>query len=573
MNAPIISRRTFAKGLGGIVLAFSLDPSEMLGQSAEQRLPGSLNNNRLLSAWLRINPDGTATVFTGKVELGQGILTALTQLAADELDLPVDRVRVHGATTAGGPDEGPTAGSMSVADSGAAVRAACAHLRRLLDAAADDGVPPADLDLDVDIDLSVPARKPDEGVLTGTSVPRVDLPDKIRGRARFIQDLVLPGQLWGQVVRPPSPAAELLDVSTDDFEALPGVVAVVRDGSFLGVVADDERRADLAAELLRSAAQWVEHETLPDQADLAAYLRDGPVTTFDADVAGDPVDAPPQVRKLVATYTRPFLAHASMSPSCGMAQWSADGTGVHVWSHTQNVFGLRGAVAKALGLAPATVAVEHAEGAGAYGHNGADDAAFDAVLLARAVPGRPVHVRWRRADELSWSPFGSPMAVDVSVCLSAEGRMVCWEADVWSQGHTSRPGFAGSPGLLAYAHLADGERLPDPVDPPAERGAGSTRNAVPGYTVPVRRIRGHRRQDVALRTSSLRTLGAYGNVFAIESMMDEAADCTAPPSIWLRTPSGFTTRPTSTASVRRRTRMSLTASTSATTAQYAPFTL
>jgi CO/xanthine dehydrogenase Mo-binding subunit len=147
------------------------------------------------------------------------------------------------------------------------------------------------------------------------------------------------------------------------------------------------------------------------------------------------------------------------------------------------------------------------------------------VLLARAVPGRPVHLRWRRADELSWAPFGSPMAVDVMVALSAEGRLMCWESDVWSQGHTSRPGFAGSPGLLAYSHLENGEKLPDPVDPPAERGGGSTRNAVPGYAVPVRKVRGHRRHDVALRSSSLRTLGAFGNVFAIESMMDEAAEC------------------------------------------------
>jgi CO/xanthine dehydrogenase Mo-binding subunit len=408
------------------------------------------------------------------------------------------------------------------------VRAACAHLRRLLDAAAADGLPPADLDLDVDIDLSVPARKPDEGVLTGTSVPRVDLPDKVRGRARFIQDLVLPGQLWGQVVRPPSPAARLVSVDTGDVEAveaMAGVVAVVRDGSFLGVVCEDERVADVVAEALRSASSWEEHPTLPDQTDLTTYLREGPVTTFDVDVSGAPDDAAPQVRKLAATYSRPFLAHASMSPSCGMARWSDDRAALHVWSHSQNVFGLRRAVASALGLAPDAVQVEHAEGAGAYGHNGADDAAFDAVLLARAVPGRPVHVRWRRADELSWSPFGSAMAVDLGVCLSAEGRMVCWESDVWSQGHTSRPGYAGSPGLLAGAHVSGGAPLPDPVDPPPERGAGSTRNAVPGYDVPVRRVRGHRRQDVALRTSSLRTLGAYGNVFAIESMVDEVAAC------------------------------------------------
>ena len=490
--------------------------------------PKAVAANPRLSTWVRVDADGTVHVQGGKVELGQGILTALTQLAADELDLPVDRVRVHGATTAGGPDEGPTAGSMSVADSGAAVRAACAHLRRLLDAAAADGTPPAELDLDVDIDVSLPGRKPDEGVLTGTSVPRVDLPDKVRGRARFIQDLVLPGQLWGQVVRPPSPAARLVSVDSgvvEAVEAMAGVAVVVRDGSFLGVVCEDERGADLAAEALRSASSWEEHATLPDRTDLTTYLREGPVTTFDVDVSGEPDEAAPQVRKLAATYTRPFLAHASMSPSCGMATWSGDGTAVHVWSHSQNVFGLRRAVASALSLAPDAVQVEHAEGAGAYGHNGADDAAYDAVLLARAVPGRPVHVRWRRADELSWSPFGSAMAVDLGVCLSADGRMVCWESDVWSQGHTSRPGYAGSPGLLAGAHVGGGAALPDPVDPPPERGAGSTRNAVPGYVVPLRRIRGHRRQDVALRTSSLRTLGAYGNVFAIESMVDEVAAC------------------------------------------------
>jgi len=524
------------------------DPDRPAPRSPDATTPKDVAANPRLSTWVRVGTDGTVHVQGGKVELGQGILTALTQLAADELEVPVDRVRVYSATTAGGPDEGPTAGSMSVADSGEAVRAACAHLRHLLVAAAARrlGVDPADvdvhdgacfagdstatygelaadLDLDVDIDVSLPGRKP--GALTGTSVPRVDLPDKVRGRARFIQDLVLPGQLWGQVVRPPSPAARLVRVDTAEVEASAGVVAVVRDGSFLGVVCDDERRADVAAEVLRSASSWEEHPTLPDQDELATYLREGPVTTFDVDVSGDPDDTAPQVRKLAATYTRPFLAHASMSPSCGLAGWSDDGTAVHVWSHSQNVFGLRRAIAAALGVAPDAVEVEHAEGAGAYGHNGADDAAFDAVLLARAVPGRPVHVRWRRADELSWSPFGSPMAVDLRVCLSSEGRMVCWESDVWSQGHTSRPGFAGSPGLLAGAHVDGGTPLPDPVDPPPERGAGSTRNAVPGYHVPVRRIRGHRRQDVALRTSSLRTLGAYGNVFAIESMVDEVAEC------------------------------------------------
>jgi len=515
-------------------------------------VPKHVRANPLLSTWLRVGEDGTVHVRVGKAELGQGILTALTQIAADELDADVALVLVHGPTTDGGPDEGPTAGSMSVADSGTAVRVACAHARSLFLAAAARrfGVEPAevdvrdgvfaprgggrtasyrdlagDVDLAVEIDAAVPTKKPHEASLSGWSMPRVDLPDKVRGRPRFLQDVVLPAQVWGQVVRPPSPGAVLATVETTGVEAMPGVIAVVRDGSFLGVVADDQHRADLAADALRDAASWRESETLPDEGDVAAYLRSGPLVSFDVDDSGDPDEAPLATRAVAATYTRPFLAHASMSPSCGTARWSADGAAVHVWSHTQSVFGLRGAIASALALDPDAVIVEHVEGAGAYGHNGADDAAFDAVLLARSVLGRPVHVRWRRADEFSWAPFGSAMAIDVRAGVSAEGRLVSWHADVFSQGHTSRPGFAGSPGLLAIRHLSTGAPLPDPVDPPAERGAGSTRNAVPPYTVPVRRIRGHRRQDVALRTSSLRTLGAYGNVFAIESMMDEVAQC------------------------------------------------
>src|SRR5688572_8712133 len=215
-----------------------------------------------------------------------------------------------------------------------------------------------------------------------------------------------------------------------------------------------------------------------------------------------------------------------MAPSCGAARWAEDGSAVSLWSHSQGIHALGRAIGTALGLDADRVDVRHVESAGSYGHNGADDAAFDAVLLARAVPGRPVHVRWSRADELTWSPFGSPMVVDVTAGLDAAGRLVSWESDVWSQGHTSRPGFANSPGLLAAAHLAEPHPIPAPVDPPPERGAGSTRNAIPGYAVPRRRITGHRLQQVALRSSSLRTLGAFTNVFAIESMIDELAATT-----------------------------------------------
>jgi CO/xanthine dehydrogenase Mo-binding subunit len=194
-----------------------------------------------------------------------------------------------------------------------------------------------------------------------------------------------------------------------------------------------------------------------------------------------------------------------------------------VWSHSQGVRALGAATAAALGLPRDAVAVQHVEGAGCYGHNGADDAAFDAVLLARAVPGRPVHVRWSRHDELTWSPFASAMVLDLSAGLDAQGRVVEWAHDVWSQGHTSRPGYAGAPGLLGAAHLATPHELPPPADPPAASGAGSARNAVPIYSFPRRAIRSHRLTATALRTSAMRSLGAYGNVFAIESFMDELA--------------------------------------------------
>jgi len=508
--------------------------------------PRDLVANPRLSTWLQVGEDGTVWLRVGKVELGQGIHTALIQLAADELDVPVERVRLHPTNTAAAPDEGFTAGSMSIADAGPAVRQVCAHVRTLFRAAAaramgvdpeaveiSDGVfrsGPATcsygdlasrVDLCRDVDFAVPVKPIAELRLTGQSVSRVDLADKVVGRPRYITDLVLPDQLWGRVVRPPSPDARLVGADPASARAVPGVQAVVVDGSFLGVVADDEHRADIAAANLREAAAWHERPTLPDEDDLPGYLRRGPATTFTVVDSGDQVATAAGVRTVRASYGRPFLAHASLSPSCGVALW--DGERLRVWSHSQGVFPLRRAIAAALTMDENLVEVEHVEAAGCYGHNGADDAAFDAVLLARAVPGRPVHVRWSRQDELAWSPFGSAMVIDISAGLDDRGCLLTWTSEVYSQGHTSRPGYAGAPGLLAAAHLADPRPLPAAVDPPPERGSGSTRNAVPGYRIPACRVRGHRLTEVALRSSSLRTLGAFANVFAIESMLDECA--------------------------------------------------
>jgi CO/xanthine dehydrogenase Mo-binding subunit len=285
---------------------------------------------------------------------------------------------------------------------------------------------------------------------------------------------------------------------------------------------------------LRTSSRWAEQDRLPDEADLGGFLLRGPHEHIpvlaedgaeDGDRAEDRDTATP-VRRVRARYSRPFLAHASIATSCGVARWGPDGS-VQVWSHSQGVHRLRDAIAQALGLDPGRVTVQHVQNAGCYGHNGADDAAFDAVLLARAVPGAPVLVQWTRQDELGWAPFGSAMVADLEATVDGSGQITGWTYDVYSQGHTSRPGYAGVPGLLAGGYLEKPLASPPAVDPPPAGGAGSTRNAVPIYTVGRRRITGHRLRETPIRSSALRALGAFMNVFSIESFMDELAGACA----------------------------------------------
>lgn len=478
-------------------------------------LPKDLAANPILSRWIDVRTDGTIGVHVGKVELGQGILTALAQIAADELGVDIAAVRMVPAGP-DGPDEGLTAGSMSVADAGPALRLAAANVRALFarhGAGFSYAALAGSVDLDVPADPDVPVRA--DPVLVGRDVPRIDLPDKVFGRPRYIQDMRLPGQQFGRVVRPPSPGARLIGAEADVG------MTVVRDGSFLGVVGPDEAAVVRAAEVLRRAARWDERDTLPDEDELDKFLRAGPHE--DIAVADDGAEPPHADRRLTATYSRPFLAHASIAPSCGVAVWTGPGQ-VDVWSHSQGVYPLGRAIAAALGLAADAVRVRHAESAGCYGHNAADDAAFDAVLLARAVPGVPVQVLWSRQDELSWAPFASAMTADVTATLDDGGGLSSWSYDVYSQGHSSRPGYAGVPGLLAATTLADPASYPAAVDPPLAAGAGSTRNALPGYDLPRRRVTGHRLLRTPIRSSAMRALGAYLNVFAIESFLDEAAE-------------------------------------------------
>jgi CO/xanthine dehydrogenase Mo-binding subunit len=287
------------------------------------------------------------------------------------------------------------------------------------------------------------------------------------------------------------------------------------------VVAPSDGAAVASARAVAGAARWEVTPSLPDERDLKGFLLSAPAQVATVDERHDGEAAAAVTRTLAAEFTRPFLAHASMAPSCAIARW--DGPRVTVWSHSQGVFALRGAIAAGLGLAAGQVTVNHVEGAGAYGHNGADDAALDAVLLARAVPGQPVRVLWSREDEMSWAPVGPAMLARLSAGLDARGRIRTWRQDVWSNGFIGRPGSGGEPRLLALAHLAGGRPMSPAPDGPPTGAMGSTRNAVPGYDIPDRVIVRHRLLAMPIRTSSLRSLGAFLNVFAIESFMDELA--------------------------------------------------
>ena len=514
--------------------------------TAAAKLPVSLAANPRLSSWVSFAADGDVTVSPGKVEIGQGIVTALAQIAADELDVDIARVRMVRASTATSPNEGVTSGSLSIQQSGRAIRQACAEIRQLFLAAASDrlGVDANALDIsdgtisgpgnvrtsywelagEVSLDrdatpLAIPksvARR----ALAGQSVKRLDIPDKVFAHSRFIHDTALPGMLHGRVMRPDLSRAKLIDLKEDGARAVPSVVAIVRDGSFAGVVCKTEHGAEAALEALRKDATWSPGETLPDENDLAGFLKAQPVesTVIDTRTA---ITAGATAQTIRRQYTRPYIAHASIAPSCAMAQW--DGDRVRVWTHSQGVYLLRADLALVLKLPVENITVEHLEGAGCYGHNAADDVALDAVLLARAAGGRPVRVQWSRADEMTNAPFGAAMAIEIEADLDAQNEILGWRHSIWSNGHAARPGRASQPALLAGFELEHPFPRMISANPPQANGGGGDRNAIPLYDFPSWTIESHRLLTMPVRTSALRTLGAQGNVFAIESCLDEIA--------------------------------------------------
>ena len=508
-------------------------------------LPGPLADNPSLDRWVSFPAPGKVIVNTGRVEIGQGVLTAMAQIAADELDVEMDRIVIRSGDTELTPNEGYTAGSQSMQSGGVAMRQACADVRALFlaQAAVIVGCPTGELtirDGSIErggkptgqdywtlagaVNLAVKAtgsgirRLVAEFKHIGNSSERLDLPDKIFGKPIFIHDLQLPGMMHARVVRQPNRGATIDKVDEKAIRrAAKGNIEFVRHGNFLAIVGDKETAVDLAAAAAVDAVTWHNVETPTALQAEAAWLLQRP--WIDRPF-GAPAGEPQGRQRFEATYSRGYLAHASISPSCGLAEYR-DGH-LAVWTHCQGVFPLRASLAKALAIDASQITVHHAQGSGCYGHNGADDAAADAAIIAMQMPGRPIRVRWRREEEFIYEPKTPAMVVKVQAQLDDAGKPVDWTQEIWSPTHNNRPGAGGV--LLGAVALPDPMPEPPPGDVPESSGGGATRNGEPLYDIPAKRMIHHLITEPPVRTSALRGLGAMPNIFAMECCIDELAE-------------------------------------------------
>jgi nicotinate dehydrogenase subunit B len=539
----MLARRKFLTQSGGILIAFSMPATAFAQQSPTKPAgPSVTETNPVAGAglpssvdgWLGIDRAGTVSVHFGKVELGTGIATAIAQIVADELDVPLRSIAVRDADTSDTPDQGYTAGSASLSTGAIPVRQAAAEARlAVLDLAAAHFGVGADRLVTADgvvtvrgenrratyaelvdgkplhrtIAKATKVKDPDAYRVVGKSVPRVDLAAKVYGSYRYLQNLRLPGMLHGRVIRPTPIGATLASVDESSLAGLRGVRVIKRD-AFLGVVAPTEWAAIQAMRKLK--VTWT-GGGLPAVTDLAAAVRAVPALSDKAIV--DTGDVSTLDRSAIsATYVWPYQTHGSIGPSCGVAD-VRNGKAT-IWSSTQGIFFLRSAIATLLALPNSAVEVKYTEGSGCYGHNGSDDAAADAALLSQAV-GAPVRVQWMRDQEHGWDPKGPAMVVAHSAAIDADGgRIIAWKSDVWSPSHSTRP--QGDVGNLLAGRLVNA--------PPAKvTFVGGDRNAKVNYQIPNYRVTMHNLKDGVLHSSAMRGLGGTQNTFANESFMDELA--------------------------------------------------
>ena len=507
-------------------------------------LPLSIQNNRRMEKWLRFQPDRTLRLAVGKVELGQGNVTALAQIAAEELDVDLNRISVLSGDTQDAPDEGQTTSSQSIEVSGRSVRLVTAEFRaRVLDRLAqrlncspdeisvEDGefrrgdTPTghdywsfaSDEDFAREIEGNTAPKPPAAYRVVGQPVPRRDLPAKVTGAA-FIHDMVRPDMLHARILRQPCRGATLVSLNEAAVRrAAGGDFRIVRVGNFVALVGGDETVVQRAAAAAPMHAIWDNVPRLTPEMQEAAWLVG---QSSNDRVLYDEAATATTGTTVQASYSRPYVAHASMAPSCALAE--VRNGYLSVWSHTQGVYPLRAALANVLGMSPDAITVRHAHGAGCYGHNGADDVALDAAVIAREIPDHCIRVQWRREEEFGFEPLGSAMHVTARAVLDDAGKPLDWTTEIWSATHVQRPSTGGN--MLTHEALPTPPPDPRPTDPAEAAGGGGTRNGLPLYDFAKKRILHHLVLRPPTRTSALRGLGALTNVFALECFMDELAE-------------------------------------------------
>jgi CO/xanthine dehydrogenase Mo-binding subunit len=537
MQTIELTRRDLLKAGGALVVSFAFG---MVPRRAGAQTGAAAGSDRPLDAGevdglLAIHPDGSVTLYTSKVDVGTGVRIAFAQMAAEELGVSPSRVSVIEGDTATCPDQGGTGGSTGLVRGGTEIRAAAATARRALlqlgatrlnrpvgDLTIVDGeVRPraggmgvgigtliGDRRFALKVDRNAPLTPPSQHAAIGKPLLRPDVPAKCTGRHTYVQDFTLPGMLHGRIVRPPAIGATLVSVDESSLRGIPDV-RVVRVKDFLAVVSKDEWAAVRAATALK--ATWNQRESLPGHEGLDRLSRNAPLER-DQEVVnkGDAKGAARSAAKtLSATYFWPFQSHASLGPSCAVADVRADGTAT-VWSASQGTHGLRGNLSRVFGIPQEKLRVVFLDGSGSYGTNGGDHVAADALLLSKTV-GQPVRVQWMRHDEHGWDPKGPQQLLDVRAALDQSGRIVSWETEMWV------PNAAPGARALLSAEAAGIQQ---------EHGTGSgaiTQNGDPPYAVDNVRVVAHLIKDTPLQLSNLRAPGKIANVFAVESLADELA--------------------------------------------------
>jgi nicotinate dehydrogenase subunit B len=535
MNAPFsLSRREVLKGTSALVVAISLGGYH--GSARAQDIPASKTvATDQVDGFLAIDKEGMVTLYAGKVDLGTGVRTAFIQMVADELDVPMERVNVIEGDTALTPDQGPTYGSQSTQTGGAQIRQAAATARSaLLDAAAQHlGAAKADLvvtdgtigaksgsnkvtyaeliggkTFELKLDPAAPTKNPADYKFVGKPIPRPDIPGKITGSFTYMHDVRVPGMLHGRVVRPSAFGAMLESIDESSIKDIPGIVKIVRQGNFLGIVAEKEWSAVRAARELKT--NWSKAETLPEHRALWEHVRNTKIVRDDvtSNVGDITAGLAAPGRKLSGTYDFTIHTHGSIGPSCAISEFK-DGKLVS-WSASQATHNLRKQLALMFSMPLEDVRCIYVEGSGCYGRNGHEDAAADSALLAKAV-GKPVRVQWSRADEHGWDPKGPPTLIDLRANIDASGNVTAWQSEFFIP-----QGAAGNVDLVA-ATLADlpAEHLLSP--------GGIINDSAIGYRFPNIKTICHRLETTPFRPSWIRTPGRMQNTFANECFIDELA--------------------------------------------------